>query len=76
MEKISIEELIKLAKDYSAINTPWHHHFLTPKCLFNKTNKYLIVLEKEDSQESFQAEFNENPMEELEKIENIFFKRN
>lgn len=75
MEKESVEEIIDLAKSYSEKRIPWHHHFLTLKCRFNKSNKFQIILENEKTGKSFFAEFDYKPMKELELLENLFFKR-
>lgn len=71
----NIKEIVKIAKEYSKNGAPWHHHFLTLNCMFNNSNKFQIILENEQSKESFVAYFDYKPMEELELLENLFFNR-
>jgi len=75
MKEKNLKEIVKLARVYSKNKMPWHHHFLTLRCAFNKTKKYQIILENEKTEERFVAKFNHKPMKELELLENIFFKR-
>lgn len=75
MKKITIEELGALAIDYSKKGLPWHHHLLTPKCTLNDKAAYQIILENEETGDSFVCYFDEKPMKELENLENVFFKR-
>ncbi len=75
MEEKSIEEIIKLAELYRKDNIPWHHHFLPPGCVLNKSDRFQIILENEKSRESFFTLFDYKPMKELELLENVFFGR-
>jgi len=75
MKEKNIEEIVKLAESYCKENIPWHHHFLTLKCILNKSDKFQIILENEKSGESFFTLFNYKPMKELELLENVFFGR-
>jgi hypothetical protein len=113
MKERGSEELVQLAKGYCENGTPWHHHFLTLKCMFNKGDKFSqkfgrigkanfrekfacigtskassnrirkfqsnkrfqIILENEETGESFVSQFDYRPMKELELLENLFFKR-
>lgn len=75
MKKISLEEIVRTAELYCKKGIPWHHHFLTPKCQFNKSKKFQIILENEKTGESFVSSFDYRPMKELEFLENLFFGR-
>ncbi len=75
MEKIEIGKLIDLAEELNQKDTPWHHHFLTPKCCFNQSDDFRIILEDEEKREVFYSEFNEKPILELKKLEKLFFKK-
>jgi hypothetical protein len=75
MKTIDYNELLELAQSYSKNNIPWHHHFLTPKCMFNQEGKFQIILENEQTSESFVCHFDEKPMKKLEDLENIFFNK-
>ena len=75
MKEKNLKEIVKLAESYSRNQLPWHHHFLTLRCRFNKSKKYQIILENEKTGERFVAMFNHKPMKELELLENLFFER-
>ncbi len=75
MKEMEIDELVLLAKSYCENGTPWHHHFLTLKCMFNKSKTFQIILENEETGESFVSQFDYRPMKELELLENLFFER-
>jgi len=75
MIKTNIDEIVKLATQYTREGIPWHHHFLTLNCRFNTSGKYQIILENEKTKEVFYAEFDYKPMNELERLENLFFGR-
>ena len=75
MKETKVEEIVRLAEAYTKEGTPWHHHFLTAKCMFNKSAKFRIILENEESGEAFVALFDKTPMGELELLENLFFRR-
>ena len=75
MREVNIEEIVKTAERYVKDNIPWHHHFLTNKCQFNKSKNFQIILENESTGESFVSSFDYKPMEELELLENLFFGR-
>ena len=75
MKETNLEEIVKTAKLYCEKCTSWHHHFLTPKCQFNNGKKFQIILENEETGESFVALFDYKPMKELELLENLFFGR-
>ncbi|MFH0889747.1 MAG: hypothetical protein V1836_01205 [Candidatus Aenigmatarchaeota archaeon] len=74
MKNTSMEEILKLAKYYNRDEIPWHHHFLTLKCRFNKNKKFKIILENEKTNESFVSQFGHKPIKELKLIENLFFR--
>lgn len=70
---ISYNELLEKAENLAKEGIDWHHHYLPPKCLLNKTSKHVIILEAEDHQ--WQSSFDYKPMKDLEKLENLFFNR-
>lgn len=45
MQITSVEEIKKLAEQYSTAGNKWHFHILTPQCQLNKENKYALILE-------------------------------
>lgn len=75
MKEVNFEEIVKTAEQYCKEDIPWHHHFLTPKCIFNQNKKFQIILENEKTRESFVSLFDYKPMKKLEILENLFFGR-
>ena len=75
MKEKSLEEIVETAERYCKESVPWHHHFLTPNCVFNKSKKFQIILENEKTGETFVSSFDYKPMKELELLENLFFGR-
>jgi hypothetical protein len=73
--EIKYSILLEKAKSFCEDGVSWHHHFLTPNCQFNKTNNFMIVLENENTGESWFSTFEEKPMKDLELLENLFFGR-
>lgn len=71
--KVDFIKLLSKAEEFSKKGIDWHHHYLPQGCQLNVSSQHLIILEGE-SQE-FRTEFENKPMEELEKLENLFFKR-
>jgi len=77
MEKITIEELVKMAKEIDSKGVKWHHHYLPPECLLSEKtpDKHVIILENHETGEIWYSEDEEKRLDELEKLENLFFKR-
>ncbi len=77
MKKVNIEELIEIAKEIDSKGIKWHHHYLPPECLLSekRPNKHVIILENQKTGEIWYSENDKKMMEELEKLENLFFKR-
>lgn len=49
---MTVEEIKKLAEQFSKTGKKWHFHILTPECQLNDTGKYTLVLENtSDNQE-------------------------
>lgn len=71
--EIDFEEMLMKMKKLSKNDIDWHHHYLPPNCLLSKQNKHVITLEAEEQQ--WVSSFDYKPMEELEEMENIFFRR-
>ena len=70
---IDYQQLLDKAREFTKLGVEWHHHYLPPNCLLNKDSKHLIILESADKQ--WQTSFTEKPLDKLEQLENIFFKR-
>jgi len=70
-----MEQLIELARSYNKTGQKWHHHFLPPKCHYNKEDNFLVVLENDDNQEIHIATVKAKPMNELRELEKLFFQK-
>lgn len=70
---VSHNVLLTNVQTFTQQGENWHHHFLTPDCALGGNGKYQIVLENDDTKESFVCEFDEKPMKELKEIEELFF---
>lgn len=73
MEEIDINVLIDMAKELKNKSMSWHHHLLTPNCCFNSSGKYRIILENEDTKKIYYCDFEDKPMNQLKKLEDLFF---
>lgn len=70
---VDYKGLLKKAESLAKEEVEWHHHYLPPNCLLNKTSKHLIILEAQGNQ--WRSSFEQKPMKDLEKLENLFFNR-
>ncbi len=73
-KKISFSEWMKIAEELTEKNIKWHEHYLFPKCIFNKKDKYVAILENEETGEIFISEFKEHNPEDFKKLEKLVFK--
>lgn len=53
MNKITVEEIKKLAEEYAVKGSKWHFHLLTPECQLNKEGNYALILENGSTKEMF-----------------------
>ena len=53
MQKTSVDEIKKLAQQYSLKGNKLHFHILTPECHLNKVGKYALILESADNDKAF-----------------------
>lgn len=71
--EIDYQELLNKARKLTKNNIPWHHHYLTPECMLTTTKKHVIILESGGKR--WHSSFDAKPLDKLEELENIFFKR-
>lgn len=71
--EVDYQVLLDKTRELTNKGIAWHHHYLPPECLLINVQKHVIVLEH--GNEKWQTSFDKKPMEELEQLENIFFKR-
>jgi hypothetical protein len=75
MKNLDNNSLLQLVRSYEEKGTAWHHHFLAKPCAFNESGQFRIIVENEETGEIFHADFEEKPLQQLEQLENLFFKR-
>ncbi|MFH0837374.1 MAG: hypothetical protein V1870_04555 [Candidatus Aenigmatarchaeota archaeon] len=67
---------MKKAESYYKNKTKWHFHILMQKCIFSTNkNKFTIILENEDNGDSFVTYFDERPIKDAERLENLLYGR-
>jgi len=74
IKEVKSEELVKKVRDVAKNKNKWHFHFLTPACIFNKSKKFAIVFENEETKETLVCYFDKRPKE-LNIFENLFYGR-
>lgn len=73
-EKIQI--ILKKAEEFNKRKILWHHHMLFPHCIFNKKiGKWNIVLEDKEKNKLLEASYDNEPKEDLNKVELLFYKQ-
>ena len=76
MLEVSNNEIVEIAKDYNKNGIPWHNHFLAVKCIYNKSGKFQVVIENEQTGEVFVSSFEKQPSGTLKLLEDLFFEQN
>lgn len=68
-------EMVDRARACCELGSAWHNHHLTPQCIFNpEKGKHCIVFEDEKQDDALYAYYNSDPVEDLAKLEKLFFK--
>ena len=77
MKEIDPDEMISKAKGFSGKGEKWHHHFLPRSCMYNAMGRqFQIILENEETGESWVAVSYEKPLKWLGAIEDLQMKMN
>ncbi len=76
MIEINNEKLVEIAKQFNQNGVPRHNHFLAVKCIYNKSGKFQVVLENEQSGEVYISNFEKQPTGILKLLEDLFFEQN
>lgn len=53
MINLSPSNILEKARELSKNKKSWHFHILTPECIFNKEDKYALILENSTDGESY-----------------------
>ncbi len=72
---ISTTEIVKKAVEMTRKNITWHHHYMPPGCHFSKSDKHQLILENEQTNEIWVARTEEKPLDDLKKLENLYFRK-
>lgn len=68
MHPLSKEELLKKAEELAAKQNSWHFHLLTPDCLLNTSEKFVLVLEDKEVKKTYTYTAEEKPMDTSEAL--------
>lgn len=71
--EVDYQKLLSKAEELTKNGQEWHFHYLPPNCSLGDSSKHLIILEFEGSK--WQTSFEEKPMDNLKKLEDLFYKR-
>lgn len=71
-----MQRILNKARRLNEDNLPWHHHMLFPDCVFNEyKGKYTMVFESAEDDNALEVVYDEEPVEDLRRIEILFFER-
>lgn len=68
MKAVTKEEIVQIGEGLNAQNSPWHFHLLTPDCLLNSSDKFVLVLEDKDNKEVYTYSADDKPMDASESL--------
>lgn len=68
MKSVTKEEIIQIAEKLNNNNSPWHFHLLTPDCLLNTSDAFVLVLEDKDNKEVYSYSADTKPMDASESL--------
>lgn len=70
----TFRKIMAHARECNSNHHSWHNHHLLPKCILNKQKgTHCIVFENETRKKHLFAYFDEDPIEELSQLENLYF---
>lgn len=73
---LKMQIIIEKARRLNEAGLPWHHHMLFPDCVFNKhEGKWSIAFESEADGEFLEVLYDEEPVDDLRRIEILFFEK-
>ena len=76
IEDENIKIILEKAKRFNEQGIHWHHHMLFPDCIFNKhKGKFCIVFEDKEEGRIIEAVSDEEPKENLNKIEVLYYQQ-
>ena len=75
MKEVKFDVILKNAQKCYKNKIKWHFHILMPTCMFNNKSKFAIIFENEETKEQLVSFFDERPLKDGEKLENMFYGR-
>lgn len=75
MKEVKFEAMLMEAEKCYKNKIRWHFHILTPACMFNKGNKFVVIFENEQTKEQLRCCFDEKPLKQGETLEALFYGR-
>lgn len=72
----NVSKILEQAKRANSEGKFWHHHMLFPDCAYNKNQgQWAIVFEDQDNQEVITSLSENEPKNDLQYIENLFYQQ-
>ena len=75
MDEMTTNGIVEKAVQMTKRNIPWHHHYMPPGCHFSKDRMHQLILENEETREMWVSKTEEKPLADLEKLEDLFFRK-
>jgi len=70
-----IQEILRRIEDLNDRRIPWHHHMLFPDCIFNRhEGKWNILFEDTEREDIVELLYDQEPVDDLRKIEVLYYK--
>lgn len=68
-----VAPLVARATELTDRGIAWHHHVLFPGCIFNESERFTLIVEDPERQETLRLESESEPTSALEHIEPLFY---
>lgn len=62
MQAVTQEEMLQKAESFHTNKKEWHFHLLTPDCMLNTSEQFVLVLEEKDTHEVYMYAAKDKPM--------------
>ena len=73
-KEMDFKKMVKRAEECCKNQIKWHFHILMPNCIFSENKKkFTVILENEESEDVFVTYFDERPIKDAEKLENLLY---
>ncbi len=68
-------EVLDIIQEYVKNGVSWHFHITMPHCFLSMSDKYLLILENDNTSEKQEWEFEEKPKELVRQIDDYYLGR-